>query len=92
MYSTWIVIQSSQPAALLDLVGDLRDNVLPELGVRLEDRQGEKAVVKLVDKDELLRERELERAEKAEKEAKKLEDKRRRVRREGFGCVASCCD
>ena len=36
----------------------LRDITLPDLGVRLEDKEGEKTVIKLVDKEELRKERE----------------------------------
>merc|ERR1719458_1838602 len=36
----------------------LRDITLPDLGVRLEDKEGEPTVIKLVDKEELRRERE----------------------------------
>uniref|UniRef100_A0A4W2BRA7 Cysteine--tRNA ligase, cytoplasmic n=1 Tax=Bos indicus x Bos taurus TaxID=30522 RepID=A0A4W2BRA7_BOBOX len=43
---------------VLQLSDALRDNVLPELGVRLEDHEGLPTVVKLVDRDALLRERE----------------------------------
>jgi hypothetical protein len=66
-------------AALLDMVGDLRDNILPELGLRVEDRQGEKAVIKLMDKDELLRERQQEREERDARERKKAEERAARV-------------
>jgi cysteinyl-tRNA synthetase len=56
---------------------NLRNNVLPELGVRLEDKENEATVIKLVDKNELLREREekklLEEKKNAEKEQKKAE-------------------
>merc|ERR1712098_342310 len=55
----------------------LRDDVLPELGVRLEDKESEATVIKLVDKEELLKEREekkaLEEKKRLEKEAKKAE-------------------
>jgi cysteinyl-tRNA synthetase len=61
------------------MVGDLRDNILPELGLRVEDRQGEKAVIKLMDKDELLRERQQEREEKDARERKKAEERAARV-------------
>merc|ERR1711978_447605 len=46
----------------------LRDDVLPNLGVRLEDKESEATVIKLVDKAELLKERE---------EKKALEEKKR---------------
>jgi len=53
----------------------LRDVVLPGLGVRLEDKEGEPTVIKLVDKEELRREREererVEEKKRQEKEAKK---------------------
>merc|ERR1712004_967734 len=56
---------------------ELRDNVLPELGVRLEDKENEPTVIKLVDKNELLREKEekkmAEEKKKAEKAKKKAE-------------------
>merc|ERR1712111_168641 len=56
---------------------DLRDNVLPNLGVRLEDKENEPTVIKLVDKAELLREKEEKKAQeekkRLEKEAKKAE-------------------
>ncbi|KAI4457374.1 cysteinyl-trna synthetase [Holotrichia oblita] len=55
----------------------LRDDILPFVGVRLEDREGEPSAVKLVDCNTLLREREAKRKaelEKAmEKERKKAE-------------------
>ncbi|XP_014388583.1 PREDICTED: cysteine--tRNA ligase, cytoplasmic [Myotis brandtii] len=43
---------------VLQLSDALRDDVLPELGVRLEDHEGLPTVVKLVDRETLLRERE----------------------------------
>ena len=56
---------------------ELRDNVLPNLGVRLEDKENEPTVIKLVDKEELLREKaEAKAAEEKKrlaKEAKKAE-------------------
>ena len=44
---------------ILKLCDALRDEILPDLGVRLEDREDGAAVVKLVDKETILREREL---------------------------------
>ena len=56
---------------------DLRDNVLPNLGVRLEDKENEPTVIKLVDKEELLKEKEAlkaaEEKKRLAKEAKKAE-------------------
>ncbi|XP_025829658.1 cysteine--tRNA ligase, cytoplasmic [Agrilus planipennis] len=55
----------------------LRDDVLPILGVRLEDKEGAPSTIKLVDKDTLLREKEMkkkmEQEKAAEKERKKAE-------------------
>uniref|UniRef100_A0A182R5E9 Cysteine--tRNA ligase, cytoplasmic n=1 Tax=Anopheles funestus TaxID=62324 RepID=A0A182R5E9_ANOFN len=62
---------------ILQLCDQLRDDVLPGLGVRLEDREGAPTALKLVPADVLLREREAKRAEEnrkaAEKERKKVE-------------------
>ena len=43
---------------ILKLCDELRDDVLPFLGVQLGDKEGEEAVVKFVDKEVLLKERE----------------------------------
>merc|ERR1712127_758560 len=48
----------------------LRDVALPDLGVRLEDKEGEPTVIKLVDKEELRREKEEKLLEKEAKKAK----------------------
>ena len=62
---------------ILKICDSLRDDVLPELGVRLEDKENEPTVIKLVDKNELLKEREekklAEEKKKAEKARKKAE-------------------
>ena len=55
---------------------DLRDNVLPELGVRLEDKENEPTVIKLVDKAELLKEKE---EKKAAEEKKRLEKEKKKA-------------
>lgn len=56
---------------------NLRDEVLPNVGVRLEDEEGAGSRVKLVNKEELLKEREqkkrMELDKAAEKEKKKAE-------------------
>jgi cysteinyl-tRNA synthetase len=61
---------------LFRLCDELRDDILPHLGVRLEDRaKGQDAIWKYEDREVLLRER----ADKIkEKEAKELEKKRRK--------------
>jgi hypothetical protein len=43
---------------ILQQCDDVRDNVLPNLGVRLEDVEGQASVIKLVDRDTLMKERE----------------------------------
>lgn len=59
---------------ILRLCDELRDDVLPQLGVRLEDREGSAtSALKLVDRAVLLREQEAKKAIEAEKKRKKLE-------------------
>jgi hypothetical protein len=43
---------------ILQYCDTVRDDVLPNLGVRLEDREGAAPAVKLVDRDTLMKERE----------------------------------
>lgn len=49
----------------------LRDDILPNVGVRLEDREGAPSAVKLVDKETLLKEKELKKQMEIEKQAEK---------------------
>lgn len=49
----------------------LRDEVLPNVGVRLEDREGGASAVKLVDKETLLKEKEAKKQAELEKAAEK---------------------
>ncbi|XP_058840257.1 cysteine--tRNA ligase, cytoplasmic [Topomyia yanbarensis] len=69
--------RSLKATAILTLCDQLRDDILPNLGVRLEDREGNASALKLVDRDVLLKEREAKRTEEArraaEKERKKAE-------------------
>ncbi len=62
---------------VLSLCDQLRDDVLPNLGVRMEDRENQPAALKLVPREELLKEREekkmAEEAKRLEKEKKKAE-------------------
>ncbi|XP_072033944.1 cysteine--tRNA ligase, cytoplasmic-like [Amphiura filiformis] len=67
---------------ILNLCDNLRDEVLPDLGVRLEDREGEAARVKLEDKETLLKERELVRKQAEEKQRKKDEAKRKEAEKQ----------
>ncbi|ESP02550.1 hypothetical protein LOTGIDRAFT_237933 [Lottia gigantea] len=72
---------------ILKLCDDVRDVVLPELGVRLEDKEGRQPVIKLVDKETLRKEREeilkaeeLKRLEKEKKAAAQAEkDKQKSI-------------
>ncbi|KAL1397577.1 hypothetical protein pipiens_001218 [Culex pipiens pipiens] len=56
---------------ILALCDQIRDDTLPNLGVRLEDRDGAPSALKLVDREVLLKEREAKRAEEARKAAEK---------------------
>ncbi|XP_072826630.1 cysteine--tRNA ligase, cytoplasmic isoform X3 [Vicugna pacos] len=67
---------------VLQLSDALRDDILPELGVRLEDHEGLPTVVKLVDRDALLREREEKRRAEEEKRRKKEDAARKRQEQE----------
>nr|KAG5702360.1 hypothetical protein BaRGS_002142 [Batillaria attramentaria] len=62
---------------ILALCDDVRDSVLPNVGVRLEDIEGQPSVIKLVDRDTLMKEREermrQEEQKRKQKEAKKKE-------------------
>uniref|UniRef100_H0WT90 Cysteine--tRNA ligase, cytoplasmic n=1 Tax=Otolemur garnettii TaxID=30611 RepID=H0WT90_OTOGA len=67
---------------VLKLSDALRDDVLPELGVRFEDHEGLSTVVKLVDRDTLLKEREEKKRVEEEKRKKKEEAARRKQEQE----------
>ncbi|XP_019611216.2 cysteine--tRNA ligase, cytoplasmic isoform X1 [Rhinolophus sinicus] len=67
---------------VLQLSDTLRDDVLPELGVRLEDHEGLPTVVKLVDREMLLKEREEKKRVEEEKRKKKEEAARRKQEQE----------
>merc|ERR1712154_531890 len=60
----------------------LRDETLPQLGVRLEDKEDEPTVIKLVNKEELMKEKEEKRrAEQKKKEKKKREKKKKKKKK-----------
>ncbi|XP_061521151.1 cysteine--tRNA ligase, cytoplasmic isoform X2 [Phycodurus eques] len=63
---------------LLVLCDDVRDVTLPELGVRLEDHEGLPTVVKLVNKEILLKERDGKNKLEEEKQRKKEEAARKK--------------
>lgn len=62
---------------VLELCDRFRDDVLPSLGVRLEDREGQPPALKLVPRDELLKEKLLKEKLLKEKLLKKKEEERR---------------
>ncbi|KAM3968100.1 LOW QUALITY PROTEIN: cysteine--tRNA ligase, cytoplasmic [Aphomia sociella] len=64
--------RTARATAVLQLCDRLRDQELPELGVRLEDKP-DRTVVKLVSKEELMKEREEKKRAEAEKQKKKQE-------------------
>lgn len=73
------VESKKQPATagpILGLCDHLRDAILPEVGVRLEDRENAPTAVKVVDKETLMRERE---AKRRAAEEKQLEKERKRA-------------
>lgn len=57
--------------AILQLCDELRDEILPNLGVRLEDKEGY-SVVKLVDRETLIRERDEKKRREDQKKADQL--------------------
>lgn len=57
--------------AILQLCDELRDEILPNLGVRLEDKEGY-SVVKLVDRETLMRERDEKQRREEQKKAEQL--------------------
>uniref|UniRef100_A0A803TI90 Cysteine--tRNA ligase, cytoplasmic n=1 Tax=Anolis carolinensis TaxID=28377 RepID=A0A803TI90_ANOCA len=67
---------------VLQLCDSLRDDVLPEHGVRFEDHEGLPTVVKLVDRDTLLKEKEEKRKIEEEKKRKKEEAARKKQEQE----------
>ncbi|ERE81061.1 cysteinyl-tRNA synthetase, cytoplasmic [Cricetulus griseus] len=67
---------------VLQLSDALRDDILPELGVRFEDHEGLPTVVKLVDRDTLLKEKEEKKRAEEEKRRKKEEAARRKQEQE----------
>uniref|UniRef100_A0A672N0N6 Cysteine--tRNA ligase, cytoplasmic n=1 Tax=Sinocyclocheilus grahami TaxID=75366 RepID=A0A672N0N6_SINGR len=67
------IAREKKVTELLRLCDELRDDTLPELGVRLEDRDGLPTSVKLMDKETLLKERE---------EKKKMEDEKKKKKEE----------
>ncbi|XP_006911044.1 cysteine--tRNA ligase, cytoplasmic isoform X2 [Pteropus alecto] len=76
------IAREKEVPEVLQLSDALRDDVLPELGVRLEDHEGLPTVVKLVDRDTLLKEREEKKKVEEEKRRKKAEAARKKQEQE----------
>ncbi|XP_052002816.1 cysteine--tRNA ligase, cytoplasmic [Xyrauchen texanus] len=76
------IAREKKVTELLQLCDVLRDDTLPELGVRLEDRDGLPTGVKLVDKETLLKEREEKKKLEEEKTKKKEEAARKKQEQE----------
>lgn len=71
------IARTQKCTEILDLCDAIRDDILPNLGVRLEDKESAAVSIKLVDREILLRERDAkkqaEAAKLAQKEKKRLE-------------------
>ncbi|XP_058237319.1 cysteine--tRNA ligase, cytoplasmic isoform X2 [Hemibagrus wyckioides] len=67
------IAREQKVTEVLQMCDAVRDDILPELGVRLEDHEGLHTVVKLVDRETLLKEKE---------EKKKLEEEKRKKKEE----------
>ncbi|XP_025084999.1 cysteine--tRNA ligase, cytoplasmic-like [Pomacea canaliculata] len=69
--------REQKATGILKLCDEVRDSILPKLGVRLEDVEGRPSAIKLVDSETLMREQEEKRKQEEEKrllkEAKKRE-------------------
>lgn len=65
------IARSQKCTEILNLCDALRDDILPNLGVRLEDRESAAASIKLVDRETLLRERDAKKQAEALKQAQK---------------------
>ncbi|CAL8362107.1 unnamed protein product [Gadus morhua 'NCC'] len=76
------IAREQKVTELLQLCDVVRDDTLPDLGVRLEDHEGLPTVVKLVDKETLLKEREEKKRMEEEKRKKKEEATRKKQEQE----------
>uniref|UniRef100_A0A8C4ETM4 Cysteine--tRNA ligase, cytoplasmic n=1 Tax=Dicentrarchus labrax TaxID=13489 RepID=A0A8C4ETM4_DICLA len=76
------IAREQKVTELLQLCDAVRNDTLPELGVRLEDHEGLPTVVKLVDKETLLKEREEKKQMEEEKKRKKEEAARKKQEQE----------
>ncbi|XP_072527718.1 cysteine--tRNA ligase, cytoplasmic isoform X1 [Salminus brasiliensis] len=76
------IAREQKVTEVLQLCDAVRDDILPELGVRLEDHEGLRTVVKLVDRETLLKEREEKKKLEEEKKKKKEEAARKKQEQE----------
>ncbi|XP_030416410.1 cysteine--tRNA ligase, cytoplasmic isoform X1 [Gopherus evgoodei] len=76
------IAREKRVTEVLQLSDALRDDILPELGVRFEDHEGLPTVVKLVDRETLLKEREEKKKIEEEKKRKKEEASRKKQEQE----------
>ncbi|XP_068616701.1 cysteine--tRNA ligase, cytoplasmic [Brachionichthys hirsutus] len=76
------IAREQKVTALLQLCDIIRDDTLPELGVRLEDHEGLPTVMKLVDKETLMKEREEKKKMEEEKKRRKEEAARKKHEQE----------
>ncbi|XP_066557221.1 cysteine--tRNA ligase, cytoplasmic isoform X1 [Amia ocellicauda] len=76
------IAREKKVTEVLQLCDGVRDEILPELGVRLEDHEGLPTVVKLVDRETLLKEREEKKKVEEEKRRKKEEAARKKQEQE----------
>ncbi|KAM9493250.1 cysteine--tRNA ligase, cytoplasmic isoform 2-T2 [Clarias gariepinus] len=76
------IAREQKVTEVLQLCDGVRDDILPELGVRLEDHEGLRTVVKLVDRETLLKEREEKKKMEEEKRKKKEEAARKKQEQE----------
>ncbi|XP_077867451.1 cysteine--tRNA ligase, cytoplasmic-like [Saccoglossus kowalevskii] len=76
------VAREQKVVEVLKLCDEVRDDILPELGVRLEDHEGQPTVVKLVDRETLMKEKEQMKKLAEEKQRKKEEAKQKERERQ----------
>lgn len=76
------IAREQKVTELLQLCDVVRDDTLPDLGVRLEDHEGLPTVVKLVDRETLLKERDEKKKMEEEKKQKKEEAAKKKQEQE----------
>ncbi|XP_076856467.1 cysteine--tRNA ligase, cytoplasmic isoform X1 [Brachyhypopomus gauderio] len=76
------IAREQKVTEVLQLCDAVRDDILPDLGVRLEDHEGLRTVLKLVDRETLMKEREEKKKLEEEKKKKKEEALRKKQEQE----------